>query len=110
MAVMTKPNNEEEKPVVKRWSAGRKKEVVLRLLKGESVDGLSREYGISIGQLEKWKETVLARMELLFKDRSDEPLHAELEAAKKQIGELCMAVELLKEQVKKKGVFWGGKW
>jgi DNA repair ATPase RecN len=110
MAVMTKPNNGEEKPVVKRWSAGRKKEVVLRLLKGEPVDGLSREYGVSIGQLEKWKETVLARMELLLKDRSDEPLHAELEAAKKQIGELCMAVELLKEQVRKKGVFWGGKW
>ena len=75
MAVMTK-TNEEEKPVFKRWSAGRKKEVVLRLLKGEPIDGLSREYGIPIGQLEKWKETVLARMELLLKDRSDEPLHA----------------------------------
>jgi len=109
MAVMTKPN-EEEKPVFKRWSAGRKKEVVLRLLKGEPVDGLSREYGVPIGQLEKWKETVLTRMELLLKDRSDEPLHAELEAAKRQIGELCMENELLREKSRKQGVFWGGKW
>ena len=28
---------------VKRWSAGRKKEVVLRLLRGEPVDAISRE-------------------------------------------------------------------
>ena len=28
---------------VRRWSAGRKKEVVLRLLRGESVDAISRE-------------------------------------------------------------------
>lgn len=109
MAVMTNPN-EQEKPVFKRWSASRKKEVVLRLLKGEPVDALSREYGVPIGQLEKWKETVLARMELLLKDRSDEPLHAELEAAKKQIGELCMENELLREKSRKQGVFWGGRW
>ncbi len=109
MAVMTKPDVE-EKPVFKRWSAGRKKEVVLRLLKGEPIDGLSREYGVPIGQLEKWKETVLTRMELLLKDRSDEPLQAELEAAKKQIGELCMENELLREKSRKQGVFWGGRW
>lgn len=108
MAVMTKTN--EEKPIFKRWSASRKKEVVLRLLKGEPVDGLSREYGVPVGQLEKWKETVLARMELLLKDRSDEPLHAELEVAKRQIGELCMENELLREKSRKQGVFWGGKW
>jgi len=109
MAVMTNLN-EREKPAFKRWSAGRKKEVVLRLLKGESIDGLSREYGVPIGQLEKWKETVLTRMELLLKDRSDEPLHAELEAAKRQIGELCMENELLREKSRKQGVFWSGKW
>ena len=109
MAVMANLN-EQEKPAFKRWSAGRKKEVALRLLKGEPVDGLSREYGVPIGHLEKWKETVLNRMELLLKDRSDEPLHAELEAAKRQIGELCMENELLREKSRKQGVFWGGKW
>ncbi len=30
---------------VKRWSAKRKQEVVLRLLRGESLDALSRETG-----------------------------------------------------------------
>jgi len=31
---------------VKRWSAGRKKQAVLRLLRGESMDALSRELAV----------------------------------------------------------------
>jgi len=100
----------EKKTVIKRWTAGRKKEAVLRLLRGESIDSLSRELGITIAQLEGWKETLLERMELIFKDRSEDPVHAELELAKKRIGELCMENELLKEKSRRQGVFWGGKW
>ena len=38
-------------PEVKRWSANRKKEVVIRLMRGEPVDALSRELGIEIYRL-----------------------------------------------------------
>jgi hypothetical protein len=100
----------EKRPAFKRWTAGRKKEAVLRLLRGESIDSLSRGLGITIAQLESWKETLLERMELIFKDRSEDPVHAELELAKKRIGELCMENELLKEKSRRQGVFWGGKW
>lgn len=98
------------KPVRKRWTAGRKKEIVLRLLKGETIDALSREFGVNISQIESWRETVLDRMELILKDRSEEPLSMELEAAKKQIGELHMENELLRSKVAKKGVFYSGRW
>jgi putative transposase len=40
-----------------RWSAGRKREVVLRMLRGESVDALSRELNVEIYRLEQWRET-----------------------------------------------------
>ena len=40
---------------VKRWSAGRKKEVVLRLLRNESVDDISREVSVPIYKLEQWQ-------------------------------------------------------
>jgi transposase len=40
-------------PEVKRWSAGRKKEVVLRLLRGEPVDIVSREVSVPIYKLEQ---------------------------------------------------------
>jgi len=40
-------------PEIKRWSANRKKEDVLRLMRGEPVDALSRELGIEIYCLEE---------------------------------------------------------
>ena len=83
-----------------RWSAGRKREVVLRLLRGESLDGLSRELGVEIYRLEAWREQALAGLELGLKDRSGEPLAAELDAAKRHIGELSMEVELLRARAR----------
>ncbi len=75
-----------------RWSAGRKCEVVLRLLRGESLDGLSRELGVEIYRLEEWRERALAGMDLSLKDRQGEPLVGELDAAKRHIGELSMEI------------------
>lgn len=44
----------------KRWSASRKKDVVMRLLRGEEIDEVSREVGVAMSTLEggvKWKGT-----------------------------------------------------
>jgi transposase len=81
-----------------RWSAGRKREVVLRLLGGESLDALSRELGVEIYRLEQWRDQALSGMDLGLKDRQDDPLSRELGAAKRHIGELSMEVELLRER------------
>jgi transposase len=40
-------------PDMRRWSANRKQEVVLRLMRGEPIDALSRELGIEIYRLEE---------------------------------------------------------
>ena len=47
-----------------RWSAGRKRDVVLRLLRGESLEALSRELSVEIYRLEAWRERALAGLEL----------------------------------------------
>ena len=47
-----------------RWSASRKRDVVLRLLRGESLDAVSREVGVELYRLEAWKERALAGLEL----------------------------------------------
>ena len=83
-----------------RWSAGRKQEVVLRLLRGESLDALSRELGVEIYRLEEWRERALVGLELGLKDREGEPLAAELDAAKRHIGALSMESELLRERAR----------
>ncbi len=54
-------------PEVVRWSVGRKKEVVLRLLRGESIDALSRELGIEAYQ----------GVEAALKERGGDPAAAD---------------------------------
>ena len=83
-----------------RWSAGRKREVVLRILRGESLDALSRELGVEMYRLEEWRDQALSGMDLGLKDRRDEPLVHELDAAKRHIGELSMEIELLRERAR----------
>jgi hypothetical protein len=82
-----------------RWSAQRKRDVVLRLMQGEAVDAVSRELGVEIYRLEEWKRKALQGMEAALKDRKGDPLDEELNAAKQHIGELSMEVELLRKQV-----------
>ena len=80
-----------------RWSARRKREVVLRMLRGESLEALSRELGVEIYRLEQWRERALSGLEVLLKDREeDHPMRTELDAAKRHIGELSMENELLR--------------
>ena len=82
-----------------RWSARRKREVVLRLLRGEALDTLSRELGVEQYRLEQWRDKALGGIELALKDRTGEPVQVELDAAKRHIGDLSMQVELLERQL-----------
>lgn len=81
-----------------RWSARRKREVVLRLLRGEPVDTLSRELGVEIYRLEQWREKALLGIDEAMKERTGDPLQVELDAAKRHIGELSMENELLRRE------------
>ena len=84
-----------------RWSSARKREVVLRLLRGESVDDLSRELGIEIYRLEQWREKALVGIDESLKQRQNDPIQSELNQAMRRIGELTMENELLWERVRK---------
>ena len=83
-----------------RWSASRKRDVVLRLLRGEPLDTVSREVGVEVYRLERWKTRALAGLELGLKEQPGEPLAAELDAAKRHIGELSMENELLRSRAR----------
>ncbi|MBL8601060.1 MAG: hypothetical protein JNK72_03965 [Myxococcales bacterium] len=82
-----------------RWSLSRKREVVIRILKGESLDALSRELGIELHRLEAWRDRALEGMELGLKERdAEDPAQQELDKAHKRIGELSMENELLRKE------------
>ena len=86
-----------------RWSVGRKREVVLRLLGGESVELLSRELGVPIYKLEQWREKADAALDGALKERESDPASGELAAAMQRIGELSMEVELLRARIGRPG-------
>lgn len=90
---------------VRRWSLQRKQEVVLRLLRGEPVEALSRELGVEIYRLEEWRHKALMGMEAALRERTGDPLNTELDQAKKRIGELSMENELLRMRREKKHSF-----
>ncbi len=83
---------------IRRWSAGRKKEVVLRLLRGESVDAISRDVSVPIFKLEQWRDRALAGIDAGLKERENDPVERQLDEAKRRIGELVMEVEILHKE------------
>jgi len=86
-----------------RWSVARKREVVLRLLRGESVELLSRELGVPIFKLEQWRQKADAALDGALKERDAETASTELAAAMQRIGELSMEVELLRTRIERPG-------
>ena len=77
-----------------RWTVARKREVVLRLLRDEPVQLLSRQLGVEIFRLEQWREKAIGGIDASLKQRKGDPVQAELDSAMKRIGELTMQVEL----------------
>ncbi len=49
-----------DRPERGRWSSRRKQEVVLRVLRGEELDALSRELGVTAGAIARWRDQFLA--------------------------------------------------
>ena len=86
-----------------RWSAGRKREVVLRLMRGESAELLSRELGLPVFQLEQWRQKAEAALEGALKERESDPAETQLAAAMQRIGELSMEIELLRAKMDRPG-------
>ena len=86
-----------------RWSAARKREVVLRLLRGEAAELLSRELGLPIFKLEQWRRKADAALEGALKEREADPADGQLAAALRRIGELSMENELLRARIERPG-------
>ena len=85
---------------IQRWSAARKRDVVLRLLRGESIEVVARQVAVEPYRLEQWRERALAGLDAGLKDRAeDDPTQAGLSAAYKRLGELGMENELLREKI-----------
>jgi len=87
-----------------RWSARRKEGVVLRLLRGESLDLLAREAGQPAGRIASWREEFLAAGREGLKSRPLPAEERELAEAQRKVGQLQLEVDILQALLERKGL------
>ncbi len=92
-----------------RWSAARKREVVQRLMRGGSAELLSRELGVPVSELERWRHKAEAALEGALKERGADPADGQLAAAMRRIGELGMENEPLRARIGRPGPLARGR-
>ena len=83
----------------RRMSARRKRDAVLRLLRGEDLELVSRELAVTAAELSGWREAFLAAGETSLKSRPADARDGEIGRLKEKVGDLTMANELLEAKV-----------
>jgi transposase-like protein len=89
-----------------RWSAGKKTDAVLRLLRGEPLEELSRELKVEAHRLAAWRDDFLAagRQGLKGQRPRQTPDDRALKQAERKIGQLTMENEVLRAAAEKRGL------
>ena len=83
---------------------GWKVDAVVRLLRGGSLDELSRELRVEAHRLQAWRDEFLAGGIEGLKARPLQPEDRRLRDAERKIGELTMDNEILRAAARKKGL------
>ena len=82
-----------------RMSRQRKREAVLRLLRGEDLDTVSRSLGVTAATLSGWREAFLAAGEASLATRPPTGEVLETERLKARLGEMLLERELLEAKI-----------
>lgn len=83
------------------FSSKRKTEAVLRLLRGEDLDTLSREYGVRAARLSQWRDDFLAAGEAGLKGSGPDARDDKIRQLQAKVGELTMDLEASREAVER---------
>lgn len=81
-----------------RFSARRKTEAVVRLLRGGELDALSRELAVTAATLAQWRDRFLAAGQASLKSRPGDERDEEVRRLQAKVGEVTMENELLRER------------
>lgn len=85
----------------KRFSAKRKLAAVQRLMRGESLEAVSRDLNVPVHRLSEWRDKVLMAAESALKERERDARDAEIARLQAKVGEITMANELLYARIDK---------
>ena len=82
-----------------RLSRQRKRDAVLRLLRGEDLETLSRALGVTAATLSGWQDSFVAAGEASLATRSPDGEALETERLKAKLGEMLLERELLEAKI-----------
>ena len=82
-----------------RMSRRRKRDAVLRLLRGEDLETVSRSLGVTAAALTAWRDAFLAAGEASLATRPAEGEDLESERLKARLGEMLLERELLEAKI-----------
>lgn len=85
----------------RRVSAKRKLTAVQRLMRGESLEAVSRDLNVPVHRLSEWRERVLMAAESALKERERDERDDEIARLQAKVGEITMANELLYAKIDK---------
>jgi len=89
---------------IERWTAKRRVALVVSILKGEtSVAEVARQHGLTVAEIEDWRERVLlgAGNALRSRPRDEEAVKDEqIKKLKQKIGDLVLDNDILREALK----------
>src|SRR6266487_6631153 len=86
-----------------RWSARRKADAMMRLLRGEDLEQVSRELRVEVHRLAAWRDEFMAGGIEGLKAQPSTPEDRRLKEAERKIGQLTMENEILKAIARKRG-------
>ena len=96
---------DQEQDDVQRWTTKRKAALVLSILKGEtSIQEAARKHGVTVAEIEDWKERFLLGAEnaLRARPKDEEALKDEqIKKLKQKIGDMVMDMDIMREAIKR---------
>ena len=82
-----------------RFSSKRKMEAVLRLLRGEDLELVSREYKVTAATLSQWRDRFLAGGQSGLQEHEADIRDEQIQHLQSKVGELTMANDLLEHKI-----------
>ena len=85
----------------RRMTAGRKRDAVLRLLRGESLEIVARELAVTAADLSGWRDAFLEAGSASLKSRARDDRDETIDRLRTKVGALTMDTELLYAKIER---------
>ena len=84
-----------------RFSVQKKTAAVLRMMRGESLDIVSRDLGVTAARLSEWRDQFHAGAQAALRSRPSDERDEKVKDLEAKVGELTMDNELLQQKIER---------